>query len=197
MGTNRGAIDAVMAAVCHDLCQCDGYGLPNSGFAPPPEPPIDRIPIAVFGRNIAPRRATAKPPEYTVDNCAVPFRPPATTPVRCRNRQQTLQNTPFCFRKIASAQDCLQKAALNQASTTTSTNLSTPPNSVPSQDYVHMIVETPPYVRVCDLCVRSRDAHHTKYSRKLHLFASDTEGSGSGRRAISQNHRATSLTMSS
>ncbi len=32
------------------------------------------------------------------------------------DRQQALENTPFCFGEIASAQTCLQKAALNQSS---------------------------------------------------------------------------------
>jgi len=128
MGANRGAIDVVVAAVRHDLRQRDGHCLPDPGFTPPPEPPIDRVPIAVIGRDIAPRRATAKPPEYAVDNGAVLFRPPATPMVRCLNRQQLPQNTPFCFCQIAAAQACLQKAALNQPSSATSTNLSTPPN---------------------------------------------------------------------
>ena len=95
MGTNRGAIDAVVTAVRHDLRQCDGRSLPDPGFAPPPEPPTDRVPIALLGRNIASGGATAKPPEYAVDDGAVPFRPPATPTVPCLNRQQLFQDTPF------------------------------------------------------------------------------------------------------
>jgi len=74
MGANRGAVDAVMAAVCHDLGQCDRHCLPDPGTAPSPEPPVDRIPVAVSGRNIAPGRAATKPPEYAVDDGSVPFR---------------------------------------------------------------------------------------------------------------------------
>ena len=47
-------------AVRHHFGQCDGHSLPGPGFAPPSEPPIDRVPIALLGRNIAPGRATAK-----------------------------------------------------------------------------------------------------------------------------------------
>lgn len=103
MGANRGAIDAVVAAVCHDLGQRDGHGL-----TPPLEPLADRVPIAVLGRDIAPGRATAKPSEYAVDDGSVLFRSPATPTVRCLNRQQILQNTPFCLCQIASAQVCLE-----------------------------------------------------------------------------------------
>ena len=129
MGANRGAIDAVVTAVRHDLGQRDRYGLPDPGIAPAPKPPVDGVPVTVFGRDIAPRRAAAEPPEYPVNDRPVRFGPPTSPPVRCINRQQTPQNTPFRFAQIASAQACLQKAALNQSRSFTSTNLSTPPSA--------------------------------------------------------------------
>ena len=129
MGANRGAIDAVVTAVRHDLGQRDRYGLPDPGIAPAPKPPVNRVPVAVFGRDIAPRRAATEPPEYPVNDRPVRFGPPTSPPVRCINRQQTPQNTPFRFAQIASAQACLQKAALNQPRSFASTNLSTPPSS--------------------------------------------------------------------
>ncbi|MBY8827297.1 hypothetical protein, partial [Hephaestia mangrovi] len=46
--------------------------------------------------------------------------------------KQPLQNTPFCFGKIAPTQTRLQKAALNQPAIATSTNLSTPPRRSPA-----------------------------------------------------------------
>lgn len=62
MGANRGAIDAVMAAVGHDLGQRDRDGFPDAGLALTSESSVDRIPVTVFGRNITPRRPAAKPP---------------------------------------------------------------------------------------------------------------------------------------
>lgn len=129
MGADRGAIDRVMAAVGHQLSQRDRNGFPDPSLAPTPETSVDRVPVPVLGRNIAPRRAAAKPPKYPIDDSAVLFRPSATATVRCLNRQQIFQNTPFCFCQIAPAQTCLQKATLNQSASATSTNLSTPPHS--------------------------------------------------------------------
>src|SRR5579864_3047974 len=129
MGANRGAIDAVVAAVRHDLRQRDRDSLPDPGLAPAPESPVDRIPVAVFGRNITPGRSAAKPPKYPVDDRTVLLWASTAPPVRRVNRQQALQNTPFRFAQIAPAQACLQKAALNQPARAASTNSSTPPRS--------------------------------------------------------------------
>jgi hypothetical protein len=68
MGANGGAIDAVMAAVRHDLRQRYSNGLPNPGFTPSPEPAIDGVPAAIFGRHVAPGSAAAKPPQDAVDD---------------------------------------------------------------------------------------------------------------------------------
>jgi hypothetical protein len=77
LGASHGAVDAVVAAILHDPGQCDGHCLSDPGFAPLPESPIDRVPIAIFGQNTALGRTTAKPPDYAVDDGAVTFRPPA------------------------------------------------------------------------------------------------------------------------
>lgn len=90
MGANRGAIDAVVAAVRHDLGQRDRDGLPDPSLAPAPEPAVDCVPVAVFGGDIAPWRATTKPPKYAVDDGPVLLGTAATTPVRRIDRQQTL-----------------------------------------------------------------------------------------------------------
>lgn len=131
MSTNRGVVDAVVAAVDHDLSERNRNGLPDPGFAPTPKPPVDRIPVAVFGRNITPRRAAPKPPKYSVDDRSALLGSLASPSVCRLNRQQIHQNAPFCFTQIAPAQARLQKEALNQADRTVSTNSSTPPR-VPS-----------------------------------------------------------------
>lgn len=104
-----------MAAVRHDLGQRHRNGLPDPGFAPSPEPAIDGVPVAIFGRHVAPRSAAAEPPQDTVDDRAALLGRPASTTVLRLDGQQTLQNAPFCFSEIAPAQACLQKAALNQS----------------------------------------------------------------------------------
>lgn len=67
-GAVGGAVDAVVAAVRHDLSQRHGDGLPDPGFAPPPEPSIDGVPTPMFEQNVAPWRSTPEPPEYAVDD---------------------------------------------------------------------------------------------------------------------------------
>jgi hypothetical protein len=128
MGANRGAIDAVVPTVCHDLGQRNGHRLPDPSFTPAPEPPVDRVPVAILGRHIAPRCAAAQPQEYPIDVGSVLLRQATAAPVHCFNRKQALQNMPFCLGEIAPAQACLQKAALNQAGSRSSTNLSTSPS---------------------------------------------------------------------
>ena len=127
-GANRGAIDTVMAAVRPNLGQGDRYCLPDNGFAPAPEPAVNRVPVTVFGRNVTPSSTVTKPPEYPIDDGSVRFGAATTPPVHRINRQQTLQITSFCFTQITPAQTCLQKAALNQPDRVTSINLSTPPS---------------------------------------------------------------------
>ena len=115
MGADGGAVDAVVTAICHDLSKRHGDSLPDPGFAPPPEPSIDGVPASILGRNVAPRRSAPKPPEDAVDDGAVLLRAPASTTILRFDWQQALQNPPFRLGKIASAQTCLQKAALNQS----------------------------------------------------------------------------------
>lgn len=121
MGANGGAIDAVVAGVCHDFGERHGNGLPDPSIAPSPEPAIDGVPAAIFGRNVMPRCIAAKPPEDVVDDGAVLLRASATPTVFGLDGKQTLQNAPLRFSKIAPTQACLQKAALNQGAVTTST----------------------------------------------------------------------------
>ena len=116
----------------HDLGQRDRYGFPNPGLAPAPKPTVNRVPVALFGRHIAPRHAAAQPPENSIDDRTVVFGWPPAPSGRRINRQQTLQNTPFRFAQIAPAQAPLEKGALNQPPSLASTNLSTPSNTLSS-----------------------------------------------------------------
>lgn len=71
MGANRGGVDAVVAAFRHRLGERDGHALPDARGAPSSEAPVDRVPVAVLLRHVAPWRAAAQPPQDTVDNVAV------------------------------------------------------------------------------------------------------------------------------
>lgn len=117
MGANRGAIDVVVSALSHRLGESDGHALPDTAGAPAPEASIDRVPVAVLLRDIAPWRPGAKPPQYPIDDVAIVFGR-SSSPALARfslNRQQNLQNTPLDLAQIAAAQGCLlESAALNQ-----------------------------------------------------------------------------------
>ena len=116
MGADCGAVDAVVPAICHDLGQRHRDCLPDPSFTPSPEPTVDGVPTAIFGRHVAPRSAAAEPPQNAVDDRAILLGRPASATVLRLNGQQALQNAPFRFGEIAPAQACLQKAALNQSS---------------------------------------------------------------------------------
>jgi hypothetical protein len=116
MGANGGAIDAVVAGVCHDFGERHGNGLPDPGLTPSAEPAIDGVPTAIFSRNVTSRCTAAKPPEDAVDDGAVLLRASATPTVFGLDGKQTLQNAPLRFGKIAPAQACLQKAAFESRS---------------------------------------------------------------------------------
>ena len=127
VSADGGTIDAVVAGVRHHLGQGDRHDLPGAGLAPAPEPPVDRVPLAVLLRHVAPRSTATQPPQNAVQNRTVLGRTPSATTHRWLDRQQILQDPPLCFAQIAPAQSRLQKEALNQPPDPASTNLSTPP----------------------------------------------------------------------
>ena len=90
MGADCGAVDTVMAAICHDLGERYGDGLPDPGFTPSPEPAINGVPVAIFGRHVAPRGTATEPPEYAIDDRTVVLGPRSSTTVFRLDGQQSL-----------------------------------------------------------------------------------------------------------
>ena len=128
---NRSAVDVVMSALGRGLGESDCHALPDARGTPAPEAPIDRVPVALFLRDIAPRRTRAQPPQDAIDDVSVVLgrpTPPAFAGFAF-NRQQHLQDTPLDPRQIAAAQGCLlESAALNQNEIHASMILCTPPS---------------------------------------------------------------------
>ena len=83
MGADCGTVDAVMAAVRHDLGERHRHGLPNPRFAPTPEPPIDGVPTAIFWWHVAPWSAAAEPPENTVGKRGLEAADQAASAIGC------------------------------------------------------------------------------------------------------------------
>jgi hypothetical protein len=54
--------NVVVSALGHRLSESDGHALPDTGGAPSPEAPIDRISVAIFLRHIALARSCAQRP---------------------------------------------------------------------------------------------------------------------------------------
>ena len=90
MGADCGAVDTVMAAICHDLGERYGDGLPDPGFTPSPEPAINGVPVAIFVRHVAPRGTATEPPEYAIDDRTVVLGPTSSTTVFRLDGQQSL-----------------------------------------------------------------------------------------------------------
>ena len=135
VSADGGTIDAVVAGVRHHLGQGDRHDLSSASLTPAPEPPIDRVPLAVLLKHVAPRRPAAQPPENTVQNCPVLGRTPSATTHRWFDWQQILQDPPLRLAQIAPAQSRLQKEALNQPLDPASTNSYTPPSISRLREY--------------------------------------------------------------
>lgn len=70
VGTHRGAVDAVVAAVSQDLGQRHCHNLLYSGLAPPPKLTINGVPAPIFGRHVAPGRSRHNMPSMIVRFCS-------------------------------------------------------------------------------------------------------------------------------
>jgi hypothetical protein len=117
MSTNRGAVDVVVTALGHRFGESRGDALPDTGGTPSPKTPVDRVPVAVLLRHVAPGRTGAQPPENAIDDVAIVLgrAPPSALSRFSLNRQQNPQDTPLDLAQIAAAQGCLlESAALNQ-----------------------------------------------------------------------------------
>lgn len=100
----------VVSAVRHNLGQRHGQGFPVPSFAQTSKPAIDRVLVAVFGWNVALRRAATEPSEYHVDGdrlCSGRWpRPRLAAASRSKHAIPLRLDRPAQFR--------LQKEALNQ-----------------------------------------------------------------------------------
>lgn len=108
--------------VGHRAGERRGDGLTDARFAPSSEALIDRHPLAVLLRHVAPGRAGADAPQNPVQNLPVIVRRTAlSTALR---RQKILQQPPFRFAQIAPTQFRLPQAeSLNQVSIQASISL--------------------------------------------------------------------------
>jgi hypothetical protein len=99
-----------MTIVCHRLGQNRRRGLPDASLTPAPEALVHRHPLAIFLRQVAPRRAGAHPPENAVHNGPVVARRAALAPTL--GRQEVLQQPPLRFAQIASAHESLPSGGI-------------------------------------------------------------------------------------
>jgi hypothetical protein len=89
--------------VRHHLGQSDRHDLPRAGLTPAPEPPVGRIPLAVFLRHVPPGSAAAQSPEGAVENRPILDRTASATTHRRFNRQQVSQYRPLRLTQITPA----------------------------------------------------------------------------------------------
>jgi hypothetical protein len=109
MGANRGRVDVIVPTLSHRLGESGGHALPDSGRAPAPKSSIDRVPVAVFLRDIMRWCPGAKPPHDAIDDVPVVFWRSSTAALARLpfDWQQNPQNTPLDLCQIAAAQGCL------------------------------------------------------------------------------------------
>jgi hypothetical protein len=98
--------------------------VPDAAVGPPPELAEDRIPVAEFFRQIAPRRAGSHDPEDCIEHATVIARRPtaATSQERLEIRPLIVRHQPANHRRSP------QRAALNQFPILASIALSTRPS---------------------------------------------------------------------
>src|SRR5204863_4831115 len=102
--------------------------IPQAAVGPPTELTKDRIPVAKFLRQIAPRRAGSHQPKHRVEHAAMIARWSATTPY-----QERLEIRPLIVgHQSANHGRSPQRAALNQFAIPASIDLSTRPRLVRS-----------------------------------------------------------------
>ena len=97
--------------------------VPDAAIGPPAKLPKDRVPVAEFLRQVAPRCARSHHPKHGVEHAAmVPWRPPAAM------EQERFEIRPLIVGHQSANQGCSpQRAALNQFAIPASMGLSTQP----------------------------------------------------------------------
>jgi hypothetical protein len=121
MSPNHRRIHGVTGIVGHGLSERRGDDLPDTGLAPSSETLIDRHPLAVLLRHIAPGRTGSDAPQDAIDNHAVVERRTAlASPL---SGQKIPQQTPLAFGQIAATQSCLPPRGILESISESRVNL--------------------------------------------------------------------------
>lgn len=102
MTPNRRRIQAVAGVVGHRLGERRCDRLPDAGLAPSSEALIDRHPLAVLLRQVAPRRSGPDAPQDAVHDPPIVERRAALA--TAFGRQKILEQSPFGLAQIAATQ---------------------------------------------------------------------------------------------
>jgi hypothetical protein len=101
MGPDHGGVDGYhpfrlvqVAATLHPT----EHTCPGALSGPPPMPVLDRLPVAVGGRQVPPGRARPRTPEHSVDD--LPVVHPLTAAPRRTVRQQRVQESPLVIAQV-------------------------------------------------------------------------------------------------
>ena len=105
MTANRRRIQAVAGVVGHRLGKGRGDRFPDAGLAPSSEALINRHPLALLLRQIAPRRSCPNAPQDAIDDLPIVERGPALA--SSLRRQKGFEQTPLRFAQVAATQSCL------------------------------------------------------------------------------------------
>jgi hypothetical protein len=124
MRTDDGRIDHLQGGIGHSASSERFQDhVPDAAVGPAPKLPKDRIPVAEFRRQVAPRCASSHQPKHGVEHAAmVPWRPAAPMD------QERFEIRPLLVgHQSANHRRSPQRAALNQFAILASRGLSTQP----------------------------------------------------------------------
>jgi len=125
MRPDDGRIDHLQRGVGHAASgERFQHHVPDAAVGPPAKLPKDRVPVAEFLRQVAPRHARSHHPNHGVKHKAmVPWRRPAAM------EQERFEIRPLIVGHQSANQGCSpQRAALNQLAIPASISLSTRPS---------------------------------------------------------------------
>jgi hypothetical protein len=125
MRTDDGRIDHLQSRIANSAAseRLQDH-IPDAAVGPPSKLPKDRIPVAEFLRQVAPRRAGSHQPKHRVERTTMVARRPTATAY-----QERFEIRPLIVRHQFANHRCSpQRAALNQFAILASIGLSTRPS---------------------------------------------------------------------
>lgn len=114
MGANDGGVNEQLLKICI-TGEGAGHAFPNTGIPPTREADVGAMPVAEFGRQVAPRYAGTHDPENRLDEKTIVFR--GATRIAGFTRQQMFNATPLIIsQQLSKHPDLLERSGCKHIS---------------------------------------------------------------------------------